>query len=51
MKQFITFINQNNEIIKDIFKGIFMGGILIIIFVYLLFVDLSTAPEFIYNQF
>ncbi len=53
MKQFINSIREVCKNMKSnyIVKGIIMGMMLIAIFIHLLNADLSTAPEFIYNQF
>lgn len=53
MKRFINFIREiyNKDKIRLIVKGIAMGIMLMAIFIHLLNADLSTAPEFIYNQF
>ena len=40
-----------NTIMFLILKGIFMGIMLIAIFLHLLNTELVSAPEFIYNQF
>ena len=42
---------QENPKITLIMRGILMGVMLIAIFLYLLNTELTSAPEFIYNQF
>ena len=46
IKKFIT--NEKTKTVWDVFK---IAVMLLLIYVYLMYTDLSTAPEFIYNQF
>lgn len=49
MKQFIGFIgNERTANVLMVIKVIVM---LLFLYLYLMYADLSTAPEFIYNQF
>lgn len=50
MKRFTSFIRENKTA-RDVLRGVSIWLMLTAIFVYLLYADLSTAPEFIYNQF
>lgn len=50
MKQFINFISSHRTV-KDILRGVSIWLMLMAVYIYLLYADLSTAPEFIYNQF
>lgn len=53
MKQYITFINRicSNKYLIHIGQTLILWFMMLAIFVYLLEADLSSAPEFIYNQF
>lgn len=50
MKRFIGFINSHRTA-REILRGVSIWLMLTAIYVYLLYADFSTAPEFIYNQF
>lgn len=50
MKRFTTFIREHKTA-RDVLRGVSMWLMLTAIFVYLLYADFSTAPEFIYSQF
>ena len=50
MKQFINFISSHRTVM-DILRGVSIWLMLMAVYIYLLYADLSTAPEFIYNQF
>ena len=50
MERFINFINSHKTV-RDILRGVSVWLMLTAIYIYLLYADLSTAPEFIYNQF
>ena len=49
MKAFFRFLNS--EIVKDIMQLIKIIVMILLIYIYLLNTDLTTTPEFIYNQF
>lgn len=54
MKQFITsIINKIREskVLNVIFWTVVFYGMMLLILVYLLKTDLSSAPDFVYNQF
>lgn len=53
MKRFITFISRvkENPKIKMIMDIAMFYVMIMIIYVYLMWANLSTAPEFIYSQF
>lgn len=50
MKLFINFMSSHKTV-RDILRGVSIWLMLTAIYIYLLYADLSTAPEFIYNQF
>lgn len=50
MKRFTDFIRVNKTV-RDILRGVSIWLMLAAIFIYLLYADFSTAPEFIYSQF
>ncbi len=50
MKQFINFISSHRTV-RDTLRGVSIWLMLMAVYIYLLYADLSTAPEFIYNQF
>lgn len=52
-KSIVNFKNkiQASEKIILVVKGVLMGAMLIAIFIHLLNSELTSAPEFIYNQF
>lgn len=47
---FIKKINQNKHV-SVIKYGVVIWILMVLIFIYLLYADLSSAPEFIYSQF
>lgn len=49
MQKILIWLNQEN--IKNIMRVIDIVIMLTLLYLYLLKADLSTAPEFIYNQF
>ena len=42
---------SENEVLICVVRGVTMGIMFVLIYVYLLHSDLTAAPEFIYNQF
>lgn len=50
MKRFINFMSSHKTA-GDILRGVSIWLMLTAVYIYLLYADLSTAPEFIYNQF
>ncbi len=49
MKKISEFIKS--EIVQCVIKGVSIAVMLVLVYIYLIHADLSTAPEFIYNQF
>lgn len=49
MKKIVMWLGKEST--KNIFKTVDLVIMLCLLFFYLLNADLSTAPEFIYNQF
>ncbi len=49
MKNIVMWLGKEST--KNIFKAVDLFIMLCLLFFYLLNADLSTAPEFIYNQF
>ena len=49
-KWFMNFISSH-KLLQAILKGVSIWLMLTAIYVYLLYSNFSTAPEFIYNQF
>lgn len=47
---FIKKINQN-KYVSVIKYGVVIWILMVLIFIYLLYADLTSAPEFIYSQF
>ena len=50
MKRFMNFTGSHKTL-RDILRGVCIWLMLTAIYAYLLWADLSTAPEFIYSQF
>lgn len=42
---------KKNEVLYIVLRGTLMGIMLILIFLYLINTDLTSAPEYVYNQF
>ena len=53
MKRYMSFINKikKSKFILPVLQIIGLTAVMLIVFVYYLNADLSTAPEFIYSQF
>lgn len=53
MKQFTNFINRmkDNPKVKMVLDVAMFYVLIMVIYVYLMWANLSTAPEFIYSQF
>ncbi len=49
MKNVIEFLKK--EKVASALMAVKIVGMLLLLYLYLLWADLSTAPEFIYNQF
>ena len=53
MKQFMSFLKRlsKSDGFAAVFKALVLWLLMTAVFIYLLNADLSSAPEFIYNQF